>query len=203
MRLRKIAPMSSSTRTFATLVVATQSGSDDGYRPETIQGFALLEVQRRDTDTWSFALKSAVVQTAEDDAEVLRQLADCLPRADFLVGEDIERSIVAPIETATSRLDPILAAYVRCRFARLQAALPVDLAVGRIRLQTSLFFLKSSPATPPLTFAAEDGATVDVDRSRVLIETRVIEDWLRFLSKPQGPMLATAKVATITWLTAR
>jgi hypothetical protein len=64
---------------------------------------------------------------------LITKLSDVLPMPKFLIGEAIDARILAPLDAAAERADPLIAAYVRHRVARMQTALPVALSLGAAR----------------------------------------------------------------------
>jgi hypothetical protein len=151
---------------YLTLVIATHRDDPEVAEPAIITGFAMLQVYRHSSDTLSFALNAAVTQTLDDEPMLLTRLADMLPMPKFIVAEAIERRIFAPLD----RSNPIVAAHLRHRIARLQTALAVDLSHGATRR-----------TAPPSRIAVTDRKVTDPDRARADLEQCAIDDWVRFV----------------------
>ena len=163
----------------------------------------MFTARKLDRDDWRFSLRASVVDTIDDDADLLTRMADQLPQPDFLVGEHIERFVFAPLLQAADRIPPPVGAYLRMRVARLRLALPVDVGLGWARRNAPLPYAEPAPITPPVTVELMAGEIVNRDDAVARLEARVIDTWLRFLRCSGTPRVNAAMVPTLTWAAAQ
>jgi hypothetical protein len=162
---------------YAVLTIATHPSATGASGSGIITGFGLLIVTELAQNTGKFKLHTGVVDKLSDEEQLMLELADVLPHPVNLLGSQINAHIVA-LEQAADRQSPIVAAYLRQRLARIEAALRIDLAPPSV-----------SPRRPILR-ADDNRVVINVSGETILdtetayrdLEQRVIDDWMRFLS---------------------
>jgi hypothetical protein len=189
--------------TYLSLVLATHRELGDCTAPLIVTGFGILKIYKLGRDGWSFALNASVADSLDDETALLTRLADALSMPTFLVGEQIEGAIFAPLLQAADRLPLPAGAYLGLRVARLRLALPVDVTLGSARRTAPLPYAEPTPDAPPVTINVDAGQIVDPNNARACLEAHAIDNWLRFLRCTGTPRLSTANIATLTWAASR
>jgi hypothetical protein len=162
---------------YAVLTIATHPSVTPAGGSGIITGFGLLIVTELAQTSGKFKLYTGVVDKLSDEEQLMLELADVLPHPVNLLGNQINAHIVA-LEQAAERQTPIVAAYLRQRLARIEAAVRMDLAPPSL-----------SPRGPILR-ADDNRVVINVSGETILdtetayrdLEQRVIDDWMRFLS---------------------
>jgi hypothetical protein len=114
--------------TFATLIISTHPPTPDPCERQIVVGFGLLTVWKNAYNAFGYSAVTGVADTLGDEAQLLTELADALPHPTHVFGDRINANVIARLERAANRQPPIVAAFLRQRLARFQAAIQVDTA---------------------------------------------------------------------------
>jgi hypothetical protein len=167
--------------TFATLIISTHPPTPEPDMCQIVIGFGLLVVWKNADNAFGYSAVTGVADTLADEAQLLTELADALPHPACVFGDRIDANVIARLERAADRQPPIVAAFLRQRLARFQAAIQVD-TKRPANPHGSAFCGELNPVTPAIIIDVVGDAIVDVEAAYDDLEQRVIDDWWRFLS---------------------
>jgi hypothetical protein len=166
--------------TYATLIISTHPPTSKPHERQIVIGFALLTVWKNADNALAYKAITGVADTLADEAQLLTELADALPHPTFVFGDRINENVIASLERAADRQPAIVAAFLRQRLARFQAAIQVDTA-QLARPYGPILHVVSDWAMPAIIIDVVGDAIVDVEAAYDELEQRVIDDWWRFV----------------------
>jgi hypothetical protein len=166
--------------TYATLIIATHPPTPEPDMCQIVIGFGLLIVRKNADNALGYCAISGVADTLGDEAQLLTELADALPHPTFVFGDRINENVIASLERAADRQPAIVAAFVRQRLARFQAAIQVDTA-QRARPNGPPLYGEADRAMPAVVIDVVGDAIVDVEAAYDDLEQHVIDSWWRFV----------------------
>jgi hypothetical protein len=166
--------------TYATLIISTHPPTPEPDMCQILIGFGLLIIWKNADNALAYRSIAGVADTLADEAQLLTELADALPHPTFVFNDRINANVIAQLERAADRQPPIVAAFVRQRLARFQAAIQVD-TKRPTSPHGAAFCGKLNPPTPAIIIDVVGDAIVDVETAYDDLEQRVIDDWWRFL----------------------
>jgi hypothetical protein len=166
--------------TYATLIIATHPPTPEPDMCQIVIGFGLLIVRKNADNALGYCAISGVADTLGDEAQLLTELADALPHPTHVFGDRINANVIARLERAADRQPPIVAAFLRQRLARFQAAIQMGTKRPASAHGATLYG-ELNLVTPAIIIDVVGGAIVDVESAYDELEQRVIDDWWRFL----------------------
>jgi hypothetical protein len=166
--------------TFATLIIATHPPTPDPCERQIVIGFGLLIVRKNAKSALAYKAITGVADNLVDETQLLTELADALPHPMFVFGDRINESVIASLERAADRQPPVVAAFVRQRLARFQAAIQADTA-QRARPNGPPLYGEADRAMPAVVIDVVGDAIVDVEAAYDDLEQHVIDSWWRFV----------------------
>jgi hypothetical protein len=166
--------------TFATLIIATHPPTPEPGERQVIIGFALLTVWKNADNALAYKAITGVADALADEAQLLTELADAFPHPTHVFGDRINANAIARLERATDRQPPIVAAFVRQRLARFQAAIQVD-TKRPASAHGAAVCGELNSVTPAIIIDVVDDAIVDVEAAYDDLEQHVIDSWWRFV----------------------
>jgi hypothetical protein len=165
--------------TFATLTIVTHPPTPKPRQHGVIIGFGLLKVTKLTNTSFEFSALTGVADTLDDEAQLLTELADALPHPTFVFGQNIDASTFAPLERAANLQPRLVAAHLKQRLARFQAAIQVDTAQPA-GPRSPPPYREAMRATPAVVIEVAGNAIVDVEAAYDDLERLVIDSWRRF-----------------------
>jgi hypothetical protein len=166
--------------TFATLIIATHPPAPAPGERQIVIRFALLIVWENADNALAYRAITGIADTLADEAQLLTELADALPHPTFVFNDRINENVIASLERAADRQPPIVAAFLRQRLARFQAAIQVDTAQPA-RPNGPPLYCEADRAMPAVVIDVVGDAIVDVEVAYDELEQRVIDDWWWFV----------------------
>jgi hypothetical protein len=166
--------------TFATLIIATHPPTPEPDMCQIVTGFGLLTVWKNADNALAYKAITGVADTLGDEAQLLTELADALPHPTHVFGDRINANVIARLERAADRQPPIVAAFLRQRLARFQAAIQVGTKRPASAHGATLYG-ELNPVTPAIIIDVVGDAIVDVEAAYDELEQRVFDDWWRFV----------------------
>jgi hypothetical protein len=166
--------------TYATLIISTHPPTPDPCERQIVIGFGLLIVWKNADNALAYKAITGVADTLGDEAQLLTELADALPHPTHVFGDRINANVIARLERAADRQPAIVAAFLRQRLARFQAAIQVD-TTQLARPNGPPLYGEADRAMPAVVIDVVGDAIVDVEVAYDDLEQHVIDSWWRFV----------------------